>query len=79
MEPPMRSATAIWHNDTYSGISPERLELNANGKHVVITGAVSIYRPLSGTKTMGAKRFGLLNLIVILGKWNRKRNCDCIC
>jgi hypothetical protein len=37
----MPSATATWRNDTYAAISPLRPELGAQGKTVVITGAVS--------------------------------------
>ncbi|KAL7815077.1 hypothetical protein V8C44DRAFT_31825 [Trichoderma aethiopicum] len=41
MQPPFPSATANWRNDTYAAISPERPELSASGKTVVITGAGS--------------------------------------
>ncbi|KAI0480179.1 putative NADP(+)-dependent dehydrogenase [Xylariaceae sp. FL0804] len=39
MQPPLPSATATWHNDTYEAISPRRPELSAAGKTVIITGA----------------------------------------
>ncbi|KAL2259506.1 hypothetical protein VTK26DRAFT_6796 [Humicola hyalothermophila] len=41
MGPPMPSATATWHNDTYAAISPLRPELSARDKTVVIIGAGS--------------------------------------
>lgn len=40
MQPPMPSATATWHNDTYPAISPLRPELSAKGKTIVIIGSV---------------------------------------
>ena len=45
MGPPMPSATATWHNNTYAAISPLRPELSASGKTVIITGAVSHTSP----------------------------------
>ncbi|CAN8097435.1 unnamed protein product [Discula destructiva] len=41
MQPPMPSATATWHNDTYSAISPGRPELSANGKTIIVIGSGS--------------------------------------
>lgn len=41
MQPPMPSATATWHNDTYPAISPSRPEVSAKGKTIVILGSVS--------------------------------------
>ncbi|KAI3391349.1 hypothetical protein diail_7500 [Diaporthe ilicicola] len=41
MKPPFTSATPSWHNDAYPAISPQRPELSAAGKTVVITGAGS--------------------------------------
>lgn len=46
MKPPFPSATPSWHNETYPAISPQRPELSAAGKTVVITGAVSLAPPL---------------------------------
>ncbi|KAG8162685.1 hypothetical protein KVR01_007163 [Diaporthe batatas] len=39
MQPPMPSATATWHNDTYPAISPSRPELSAGDKTIVIIGS----------------------------------------
>ncbi|ROV92775.1 hypothetical protein VMCG_09089 [Cytospora schulzeri] len=39
--PPLPSATPTWHNDTYEAISPQRTELSAAGKRIVIIGAGS--------------------------------------
>lgn len=36
---PFPSATTKWHSDTYPSLSPERPELSAKGKQVLITGA----------------------------------------
>ncbi|XDG10329.1 hypothetical protein ABKA04_009944 [Annulohypoxylon sp. FPYF3050] len=41
MKPPFPSATPTWHNDTYASISPQRPELSATGKKVIIVGAGS--------------------------------------
>ncbi|KAI0893782.1 putative NADP(+)-dependent dehydrogenase [Annulohypoxylon nitens] len=41
MKPPFPSATPTWHNDTYASISPQRSELSAAGKKVIIVGAGS--------------------------------------
>ncbi|KAL7809061.1 hypothetical protein V8C26DRAFT_412329 [Trichoderma gracile] len=62
MQPPFPSATANWRNDTYAAISPERPELSASGKTVVITGAGSgIGRETaSAFATAGATRIALL-------------------
>ncbi|KAL7621680.1 hypothetical protein AAE478_009007 [Parahypoxylon ruwenzoriense] len=46
MQPPLPSPTSTWHNDTYASISPQRPELGAAGKTVVIT-AESAERRLS--------------------------------
>ncbi|KAK1243242.1 hypothetical protein MKX07_003870 [Trichoderma sp. CBMAI-0711] len=62
MQPPFPSATANWRNDTYAAISPERPELSASGKTVVITGAGSgIGRETAiAFATAGAARVALL-------------------
>ncbi|KAH0490037.1 hypothetical protein TgHK011_001522 [Trichoderma gracile] len=62
MQPPFPSATANWRNNTYAAISPERPELSASGKTVVITGAGSgIGRETaSAFATAGATRIALL-------------------
>ncbi|ORY67018.1 short chain dehydrogenase [Pseudomassariella vexata] len=39
MQPPLPSATPTWHNNTYATISPQRRELSAAGKTVIIIGA----------------------------------------
>ncbi|KAI6092266.1 putative NADP(+)-dependent dehydrogenase [Hypoxylon rubiginosum] len=41
MTPPLPSATSTWHNDTYAAISPQRPELSAAGKTIIIIGAGS--------------------------------------
>ncbi|KAL2833847.1 hypothetical protein BDW59DRAFT_179494 [Aspergillus cavernicola] len=41
MQPPFPSFTTVWHNESYSDISPTRPELSAAGKTVIITGAGS--------------------------------------
>ncbi|KAJ5923403.1 hypothetical protein N7454_008648 [Penicillium verhagenii] len=41
MDPPFPSLTSPWHNAPYTAISPERPELNASAKTVIITGAGS--------------------------------------
>ncbi|KAJ5650492.1 NADP(+)-dependent dehydrogenase [Penicillium longicatenatum] len=41
MNPPLPSLTSVWHNAPYAAISPERPELSALGKTVIITGAGS--------------------------------------
>ncbi|KAJ5928754.1 NADP(+)-dependent dehydrogenase [Penicillium verhagenii] len=41
MDPPFPSLTSFWHNAPYAAISPERPELSASGKTVIITGAGS--------------------------------------
>ncbi|KAJ6004755.1 hypothetical protein N7540_012554 [Penicillium herquei] len=41
MSPPLPSLTEVWHNDTYSEISPLRPDLSAAKKTVIITGAGS--------------------------------------
>lgn len=62
MKPPFPSETPTWHNDVYPAISPQRPELSAAGKTVVITGAGSgVGRATaSAFATAGASRIILL-------------------
>lgn len=64
MKPPFPSATPSWHNDTYSAISPQRPELSAAGKTVVITGAGSGI----GRATAAAFAAAGASKVVLLGR-----------
>ena len=62
MKAPFPSFTAEWHNDTYAAIDPQRPELSAKGKSIIVTGAGSgIGRAtVKAFATAGASRLALL-------------------
>ncbi|MCJ1419677.1 hypothetical protein MMC32_006033 [Xylographa parallela] len=66
MKAPFPSFTAEWHKDTYVTIDPQRPELSAKGKSVIVTGAGSgIGRATVKAFAMaGASRFALLGRTV---------------
>ncbi|KAI1394368.1 putative NADP(+)-dependent dehydrogenase [Hypoxylon trugodes] len=64
MQPPFPSPTSTWHNDSYSSISPKRLELSAEGKIVIIAGAGSGI----GRETAVAFASANASQIVLLGR-----------
>lgn len=63
MQPPLPSVTPTWHNDTYDAIAPSRPELSAEGKTVIVAGAVRPDPPPS--RRSPHDRCGLLPLVTI--------------
>ncbi|KAL3458384.1 hypothetical protein BJX64DRAFT_279886 [Aspergillus heterothallicus] len=64
MQPPFPSLTTVWHNKSYTEISPLRPELSAAGKTVIITGASG---GIGRAAAFSFNRAGA-NKIVLLGR-----------
>jgi hypothetical protein len=66
MNPPLPSLTSVWHNAPYAAISPERPELSALGKTVIITGAVCGF--FNDNMTLGPSASAYLSNLKIITK-----------